>query len=143
LSFFVDANVLIYSAVESEYRRPCLEILEAVARGDASGRISTAALEEVWYVELSGRAGDLTGLTERGYEIFSPLLPVTDETFQLALSIEAPAVGPNDRLHVAACVVHGIDVIVSADSELDTVKGIRRVDPLDARARLRLLGRGP
>jgi predicted nucleic acid-binding protein len=139
LSFFVDANVLIYSAVESDYRQPCLEILEAVARGDAAGRISTAALEEVWYVELAGRAGDLSGLTERGYAIFSPLLPVTDEVFQLALSLDAPGIGPNDRVHVATCLGHGIEVMVSADSELDSVSGIRRVDPLDGRATRRLL----
>ena len=142
MSFFVDANILIYSAAESDYRRPCLEILEAIAQGDASGRISTAALEEVWYVELAGRAGDLSGLAERAYEIFSPLLPVTDEAFHLALSLDAPAIGPNDRLHVATCVLNGIDVIVSADSELDTVSAIRRVDPLDARARRRLLRHG-
>jgi predicted nucleic acid-binding protein len=139
LSFFVDANILIYSAVESEYRGPCLEILEAIARGDAAGRTSTAALEEVWYVELSGRAGDLTGLTEHGYAIFSPLLPVTDEAFRLALSLDVGAIGPNDRLHVAACLAHGIEVIVSADAQFDGVTGIRRVDPLNARARRRLL----
>jgi predicted nucleic acid-binding protein len=139
LSFFVDANILIYSAVESEYRRPCLEILEAVARGDAPGRISTAALEEVWYVELAGRVGDLGGLAEHGYAIFSPLLPVTDDVFRLALSLDAPAIGPNDRLHVAACIAHGIEVIVSADAQLDGVTGVRRVDPLNTRARRRLL----
>jgi predicted nucleic acid-binding protein len=139
LSFFVDANILVYSAVESDYRQPCLEILEGVARGESAGRISTAALEEVWYLELAGRAGDLSGLTEHGYAIFSPLLPVTDEDFRMALTLDAPAIGPNDRLHVAACITHGIDVIVSADSEFDEVSGIRRVDPLDARARRRLL----
>ena len=47
MSFFVDANVLVYSAVASEYREPCLEVLEAIARGDADGRTSSAALEEV------------------------------------------------------------------------------------------------
>ena len=139
MSFFVDANILIYSAVESDYRRPCLEILDAIARGDVSGRISMAALEEVWYVELAGRAGNLSGLTKRGYAIFSPLLPVTDEAFQLALSLDAPTIGPNDRLHVGACIVHGIDAIVSADPEFDAVRGIRRIDPLDAQARRRLL----
>jgi predicted nucleic acid-binding protein len=142
LSFFVDANILIYSAVESEYRRPCLEILEAVACGDAPGRISTAALEEVWYVELAGRVGDLRGLAEHGYSIFSPLLPVTDDDFHMALTLDAPAIGPNNRLHVAACIAHGIEVIVSADSEFDEVSGIRRVDPLDVRARRRLLRAG-
>jgi predicted nucleic acid-binding protein len=136
LSFFVDANILIYSAVESEYRRPCLEILEAVARGDAPGRISTAALEDVWYVELAGRVG---GLAEHGYAIFSPLLPVTDDVFRLALSLDAPAIGPNDRLHVATCIAHGIEVIVSADAHLDGAPGVRRVDPLNARARRKLL----
>jgi uncharacterized protein len=139
LSFFVDANILIYSAVESEYRRPCLEILEAVARADAPGRTSTAALEEVWYAELSGRAGNLNGLTEHGYAIFSPLLPVTDEAFRLALSLDVAAIGPNDRLHVATCITHDIEVIVSADAQLDGVTGVRRVDPLNARARRRLL----
>jgi len=142
LSFFVDANILVYGAVESAYRGPCLEILDAVASGKAPGRMSTAALEEVWYLELSGRVGDLSGLTENGYAIFSPLLPVTDEVFQLALSLDARAVGPNDRLHLGACLVHDIDVIVSADSALDGVSGVRRVDPLDAGARRRLLRNG-
>lgn len=142
MSFFVDANVLIYSAVESDYRRPCLEILEAVALEDAPGRISTAALEEVWYVEASGRAGDLSGLTERSYTIFSPLLPVTDEAFRLALSLDAAAIGPNDRLRVAVCLTHGIDRMVSADAAFDSVREIRRVDPLDANGLRRLIRAG-
>jgi predicted nucleic acid-binding protein len=139
LSFFVDANILIYSAVDSDYRPACLEILEAIARGDAAGRTSTAALEEVWYVELSGRAGDLSGLTERGYAVFTPLLPVTDEAFRMALSLDTSGIGPNDRLHLATCVLHGIDTMVSADSEFDAVSGVRRVEPLDRRALRKLL----
>ena len=139
MTFFVDANVLVYSAVPSEYREPCREILGAIARGEAAGRTSTAALEEVWYLELSGRAGALDGLTERAYTLFAPLLPVTDEAFRLALSLEAPALGPNDRLHVGTCLAHGIDIVASADAGFDRVRGVRRVDPLDTRARRRLL----
>ena len=139
MTFFVDANVLLYSAVPSEYREPCREILGAIARGEAAGRTSTAALEEVWYLELSGRAGTLDGLTERAYTLFTPLLPVTDEAFRLALSLEAPALGSNDRLHAGTCLAHGIEVVVSADAGFDRVRGVRRVDPLDTRARRRLL----
>ena len=139
MTFFVDANVLIYSAVPSDYREPCLEILEAIARGDVAGRTSTAGLEEVWYIELTGRAGDLAGLTERAYAIFAPLLPVTDEVFRLALSLDAQGIGANDRVHVATCMAHGIDLIVSADSGFDRVRGVRRVDPLDTRACRKLL----
>lgn len=138
MTFFVDANVFVYSWVPSEYREPCLEILEAIG-GGADGRTSTAALEEVWYIELSGKAGDLRGLTERAYTIFAPLLPVTDEAFRLALKHDARSLGTNDRLHAGTCAAHGIEEIVSADAGFDGVRGLRRIDPLDARARRRLL----
>jgi predicted nucleic acid-binding protein len=139
LTFFVDANVLIYGAVESEYREPCLEVLEAVARGDVEGRTSTAVLEEVWHVELSGRAGALDGLAERVYTLFTPLLAVTDEAVRIALSLAAPKLGSNDRLHVGTSMAHGIDAVLTADQGFDGVRGLRRVDPLDVRARRRLL----
>ena len=139
MTFFVDANVLIYSAVDSEYREACLEVLEAIARGDLQGRTSTAVLEEVWYVEGSGRAGKLDGLAERAYTLLTPLLAVTDEAFRIALSLAAPNLGPNDRLHVGTCIAHDIDVVLTADQGFDGVRGIRRTDPLDSRARRRLL----
>jgi predicted nucleic acid-binding protein len=139
LTFFVDANVAIYGAVESEYRAPCLRILSAVASGAAEGRTSPAVLEEVWHVELSGRAGSIIGLTNRAYAVFAPLLPVTDEIFQLALSVDSHRLGAKDRIHVATCLSHGIEAIVSADAGLDDVRGVRRVDPLDAQGIARLL----
>ncbi|MFN8159950.1 MAG: type II toxin-antitoxin system VapC family toxin [Solirubrobacterales bacterium] len=139
MTFFVDANVLIYSAVESEYRDPCLEVLDAIAAGEADGRTSTAVLEEVWHIERSGRAGAIEGLTERTYALFTPLLPVTDEAVGHALTVTAPRLGTNDRLHVGTCLAHGIEVLLSADQGFDEVRGIRRVDPLDARGRRRLL----
>lgn len=140
MKFFVDANVLIYSAVPSDYREPCLEILEGIVRGDAEGCTSTAALEEVWFMELSGRVGGLDGLTERALTVLTPLLSVTDEAFRLALSLEAPQLGPNDRLHVGTCIAHGIETVVSADLGFDGVRGVRRVDPLDGPTRRSLLG---
>jgi predicted nucleic acid-binding protein len=139
VTFFVDANVLVYSAGESEYRDPCLEIVAAVAAGGVAGRSSTAALEEVFHAELSGRADRMQGLAGYAYGVLTPLLPVTDEVFRRALEVDAPQLGANDRVHVATCLLNDIDVIVSADRGFDGVKGIRRVDPLDERARRRLL----
>jgi predicted nucleic acid-binding protein len=139
LTFFVDANVIVYAATESEYRGPCLRVLEAVATGDADGRTSPAALEEVWYVERSGRAGKLDGLAARAYSIFTPLLTVTDEAFRLALSLRSPRLGPADRLHVGTCRSHGIDVVLSADTAYSGLRGLRRVDPLDATGVRRVL----
>lgn len=139
MKFFVDANVVVYSAVPSPYRQACLEILFSIGGGLAEGSMSTAALEEVWHLELSGRAGSLQGLTQRAYRLFSPLLPVTDATFQQALSLAHRNIGANDRLHIATCAAHGIPVICSADAGFDGVPGLRRVDPLDTRARRRML----
>jgi predicted nucleic acid-binding protein len=141
VTFFVDANVLLYAAADCEQQEPCAEVLRAIVAG-ADGRTSAAVLEEVWHIERSGRLGHLDGLAERAYRLFSPLLPVTDEAFGRALLLDAPQLGANDRLHVGTCRVHGIESIVTADRGFDGVRGVRRVDPLDAGARRRLLRTG-
>lgn len=133
MTFLVDANVIIYSAVECEQQAACLRILEAIVQG-ADGRTSPAVLEEVWHIERRGRLGDLSGLTEQAHRIFAPLVPVTDEAFVLALAIDAPQLGANDRVHVGTCLAHGIETIVTADQGFDTTRTLRRVDPGNARA---------
>lgn len=139
MTFLVDANVIVYAAVPSRYRQACLEILEAIAEGRAEGRVSTAVLEEVWHIELSGRAGEIAGLTRQAYRLFTPLLPVNDEIMARALDLDVRRLGANDRIHAATALVHGIDTILSADSDFDRVPALRRVDPLSDLARTRLI----
>jgi predicted nucleic acid-binding protein len=99
-------------------------------------------LEEVWCLERSGRAGSLDGLAARAYIVFTPLLPVTDEAFRLALELRAPRLGPADRLHVGTCVSQGIEFVISADAAFAGLRGTRRIDPLDTRALRRVLADG-
>lgn len=139
MTFFIDANIFVYGASAGRYRSPCLEILRAIASGTADGKTSPAVMEEVWFLELSAKLGDLRGLTSRSYNALTPLLPVTDEIFLAALSLRAPNLGANDRVHAATCLANGISTIVSADSGFDGITGLRRVDPLDERARKSLL----
>lgn len=139
MSFFVDANAIIYSGTENPATGNCLRVLEAIAAGDADGRTSAAVLEEVWHIELSQYRGRLDGLVESALTLFSPLLPVTEAVFQRALTLEAPSLGANDRLHVATCAAEGIDTIFTGDRGFDGVAGIVRVDPFDADAVDRLL----
>jgi predicted nucleic acid-binding protein len=139
VTFLVDANIIVYAATPSRYRGPCLELLVAIAAGQADGRISTAVFEEVWHLELSGRVGPIRGLAERTYRAFTPLLAVTDDVVARALRLDARRLGANDRVHVATALANGIDTIVSADGDFDGVRTIRRVDPLDRRAVARLL----
>jgi predicted nucleic acid-binding protein len=138
MSFFVDATVVLGAALGVPQRDACLQLLDAVARG-AEGRTSPLVLEQVWHVERSGAAGALDGLAEYAQRIFTPLLPVGDEAFAHALGLQAPALETSDRLHVGTCRAHEIVTIVSTNRELDTVDGLRRVDPAHAEALRRLL----
>jgi predicted nucleic acid-binding protein len=139
MTFFVDANAIIYSALEGPGREPCLRVLKAVAAGDAQGRTSPAVLEEVWHVALRRYPGQLNGLVESALTIFSPLLPVTEEALKQALAVGGSALGPNDKLHLGTCRTEGIKVVLSADRAFDQAAGIKRVDPLDPAAVERLL----
>lgn len=142
MTFFVDANIVIYAAVPSDYRDPCLEVLDAVGSGHADGRLSTAVLEEIWHIERSGRAGVLDGLAEHAYTVFSPLLPVTDHAIRAAFDLGPSALGTNDRVHVGTCAFHEIDSILTADGDYDGIREVRRIDPLDEHARRSLLRDG-
>lgn len=137
--FFVDTNVLIYALSDSPYRDPCRSIVRAVASGAAAGRISAAVAEELWHLELRGRIEGLEGVTREYGRIFAPVLPVTHRVVEAALDLDVPALGANDRIHAATCLIEGIRQIVSADAAFDRVKGIRRTDPIDAQAVRRLL----
>lgn len=137
-AFFVDTNVLIYSrsSPPSAYSDPCMEILDAIERDEVDAQISTAVLEEVWHLELTNRVGAIDGLTAIVHELFSPVLAVTDEIFARALALPHSKIGAKDRVHVATCLEHGIDRIVTADKAFDTVAGLQRIDPRGGAAAL-------
>ncbi|ADB54145.1 type II toxin-antitoxin system VapC family toxin [Conexibacter woesei] len=141
MTFFVDANVIVYSVTDCVQQEACARLLEAIAKG-ADGRTSASALEEVWHLERNGRLGGQTGVAEGAHRMLTPLVPVTDEAFALALTVEAPRLGASDRIHVGTCLAHGIGTIVTADKGFDHVRGLRRVDPGNARAIRRLVGSG-
>jgi predicted nucleic acid-binding protein len=143
VTFFVDANAIVYSAVEGPGRASCLRVLEAVAAGEAQGRTSPAVLEEVWHVAERTYKGQLSGLVENALAIFSPLLSVTEAALSRALAMKASPLGPNDRLHVGTCATHGIGAVLTADRAFDGIDGIRRIDPLDAEAVDELLTTAP
>lgn len=134
MTFFVDANAIVYTVLDVAARDNCTRILRAIAAGDVDGRTSPAVLEEVWHVtahRYPGKTGDLPG---RALTIFSPLLPVTEDALVHALSMPSSKLGPNDRLHVGTCATHQIGTVLTADRAFDGLKGIRRIDPFDGEA---------
>jgi predicted nucleic acid-binding protein len=141
MTFFVDANAILYSALDGPGRESCLRVLKAIAAGTCEGRTSPVVLEEVWHVAERRYPGKLDGLVAGALSIFSPLLPVTEADMAHALALKAPALDANDRLHLGTCASHQIAVVLTADRAFDRVDGVERVDPLDPRAVDRLLAR--
>jgi predicted nucleic acid-binding protein len=137
-TFFIDTNVLIYgrSSPPSGYADPCREILAAIKRDEVDAQISTAVLEEVWHLELTGRVEAIDGLAAAAHDLLAPVLPITDEIFARALALPYAHLGAKDRIHVATCQEHGIERIVSADKGFDTVAGLQRIDPREGAAPL-------
>jgi predicted nucleic acid-binding protein len=133
MTFFVDANAILYSALDVAARDNCARVLGAIATGEAEGRTSPAVLEEVWHVVVR-QYRELADIPDLALKIFSPLLPVTEEAFISALSMPDSRLGTNDRLHVGTCAVNAIDTVLTADRAFDGIKGIRRVDPFDTAA---------
>jgi predicted nucleic acid-binding protein len=137
--FFVDANAILYSALEGPGREPCLRVLKAIAAGEAQGRTSPAVLEEVWHVAQRRFPTVLDGLVESALTIFSPLLPLTEGALRFALELPDSALDPNDRLHLGTCRSEGIEAVLTADRAFDAAPGVERIDPLDEGAVERLL----
>jgi predicted nucleic acid-binding protein len=131
---FLDANVFVYARTDSQYREGSAVLLGAVAEDPGLAATSTAVLEEVWHLELSGRVNGLAGVTKAAYTLTRPVLAVTDDILELALSLPTSKLGANDRLHAATCLRHDIDVIATADRAFDDTGSLRRVDPADVPA---------
>lgn len=131
---FLDTNIPIYAAgKESEYKKACLDILEAIGREEVEGLTSTEVFQEIlyrfWYLK------DI----ENGWQIFdnfreviSRVLPVTEEDISKAreLSEKYKNIKPRDLLHVAVMVTNQIESIISVDKDFDPISEINRIDPL-------------
>ena len=76
------------------------------------------------------------------------LVSVTDtgsgmppDVLDRAFELKVRGLGANDRVHVATCLVNGLDTVLTADRAFDSAPGLRRVDPADlAEVRLLLAG---
>lgn len=128
---FFDTNVFVYAAGADALGERCRRLLMRVAGGEVDGATSVAVLEELWHLELSGRAPNLEGQTADTLVLMAPLLSVDEAVVRRALAIEVTGPGAMDRVHAATCLENGIEAVVSADRGFDRFDGLRRIDPSD------------
>ena|SRR5215208_5781867 len=130
--YFVDANVPMYAAgAEHPLKRPCIAILEAVARGDLLASTSVEIFQEILHRYAAiGQRLRAVEVAIRFLRIIPAPFPVTVFDLRRAMELLAghPDLQARDVLHVAVMENNGLTHIISADQHFDAVSSIVRVD---------------
>lgn len=138
MRFLYDTAIFVYAVgAEHPYRESCREIVARSARGELSGEASVELVQEFAHVRLR-RTGDRADALRLAGEVaqlcrlhaFEPGdLPLT-----LTLLDRHEALGVRDAVFAATALNRSVPAILSPDRAFDGIRGLRRVDPTDARA---------
>jgi len=133
--YFIDANIPMYWAgADSDYKKPCTQILADVAARKITAFTSIAVFQEILHRYKHIRKLD------KGIFVFDyfkqtgvDILPVNNDELYLVrqLAVKYPKLQTQDLFHIAVMINTDIDTIISADAELDCVDEISRIDPLE------------
>ncbi len=135
MTAFIDTAVFMYAGgADHPFRTPCRTILRRAAMGELAATTSTEVVQEILHRYLSIRRPQ-TGLemATDTLDTFAPVLPITHAVMRRLppLVTRYPGLSARDLIHVATCLIEGIEVIISPDRAFDQVQEIRRLDPVD------------
>lgn len=131
---FLDTNIPMYAAGASgPYKKPCVEILAAVAEGRLDAVTDVEVFQEILY-RYHALKRPAAGLDISIFfrQCVPNALPILWDDIELTLKLLHQYAGlkPRDAIHAAVMLNHGITRICSADADFDRIKEIERVDPL-------------
>ncbi|MBI4014929.1 MAG: type II toxin-antitoxin system VapC family toxin [Candidatus Aenigmarchaeota archaeon] len=139
---YLDTNVIIY-AVENhpKYGKKCTEILKDINSGKLNACSSVLVLVETMNVlvklnRMLKKEGKSVNIKDSVEAVMS--LPIEWVDMGFALIRRASeydyAISGVDYIHVATMEMNSVQEVISADAELNKVKSIRRIDPLEYEA---------
>ena len=131
---FIDANVPIYAAGgDHPYEESCARILRILGDDPQSFLTDSEVLQEMMHRYLSSGRWTLGREVVRAFAVAmrGRIEPVYAEDIILAseLADRHPEVSARDLVHAAVMQRLGVDRIISADSDFDSLEGIIRLDP--------------
>ncbi len=132
---FLDANVFLYAAGRAHpLKGACAGVLRRVAAGELEATTSTEVVQELLYVlARRGQREAALKLVQLVLLLVPDLLPVSrgvmEETCELLP--DYPDLPIRDVVHAATMRQHGLDEIVTADHDFDSVEGVIRLDPAE------------
>jgi len=129
----LDSNIIMYAAgAPDRHKAPSVALLERVALGEVDAALDAEVLQEILHrYRALRRWNDGRRVYDLARRSIVAVLPITAEVMDQARKImdDYPALMARDALHAAVCRVAGAEAICSYDSDLDVVKGLRRIEP--------------
>ena len=113
-------------------REPSREVMRRVRDGELDATTSVEVVQEVLHRYRSiGRTEGGIALATQVLDTFAPVLPVTHAVMRrtVLLADRYPRLSSRDLVHVATCIIEGIETIITPDTGFDEVTEVRRIDP--------------
>ena len=113
-------------------REPCRAVIGRAMAGRLDATTSVEVVQEIYHRHRAiGRAQRGAAMATHVMDAFAPVLPLTHAVMRrLPILVRRyPSLTARDLIHVATCLVEGIDTIISPDTGFDQVAEIRRRDP--------------
>lgn len=133
MTVLIDTAVFMYAAgQEHPMREPCREVLRRTRAATLDAVTSTEVVQEILH-RFTGteRHADGVRLAQSTLSMFRPLLSIDHAIMRRTcdLARRHPTARARDLVHVATCLVHDLEAIVSPDQAFDRIDEVRRIAP--------------
>lgn len=136
MTVFLDTAVFMYAAgSEHPLRESCRHVLRTARSGALDAVTSAEVVQEILHrFTATKRHADGVRLARSTLSMFRPVLSLDHEVMARTceLAQRHPSARARDLVHVATCLVHGLEAIVSPDEDFDRIGEVPRVPPAAA-----------
>ena len=131
----IDTNVFVYALGRPhEYKESCMRLMDQFERGEHQANVDTELLQEILY-HFWQRGQPQVGLQAFDQIVagFPDPIPITVHEAAIARDLLSahPYLEPRDAIHAGVVLAHGLEGIISADRDFNSIPGVTRFDPKD------------
>lgn len=133
MTVFIDTAVFMYAAgSEHPLRDGCRDVLRTARAGTLAAVTSAEVVQEILHrFTGTSRHDDGVRLAQSVLSLFGPVLAIDHDIAArtTALARRHADARARDLVHVATCLAHDLEAIVSPDANFDRIGDVRRIEP--------------
>jgi len=134
--YFLDTSIIVYAAGKpSEYKEPCLKVLQNIKNRKILTAIDTEIFQEILYrYHRLGLHVEAVRLAWYVLKLKPRMLAVSqkdiESSIQLYNKYSPQGIPPRDTIHVATMLNNGIRKIITTDKHFgDMITEVEKIDP--------------